>query len=61
MNVNVMRAIDYWVGIPLVFLLTIVYRVRRFIGLAPRRLVLASSSEISFTPGSNLGGDGLAG
>jgi ADP-heptose:LPS heptosyltransferase len=30
-----MRAIDYWVGIPLAFLLTIVCRVQRFIGLAP--------------------------
>jgi hypothetical protein len=29
-----MRAIDDWVGIPLVFLLTIVSRVQRFIGLA---------------------------
>jgi ADP-heptose:LPS heptosyltransferase len=30
-----MRAIDYWVGIPLAFLLTILSRVQRFIGLAP--------------------------
>ena len=29
-----MRAIDYWVGIPLVFLLTIGDRFRRFLGLA---------------------------
>jgi len=29
-----MRAIDYWAGIPLTFLLTIVYRVQRLIGLA---------------------------
>ena len=34
MNVNLMRAIDYWVGIPLVFLLTLVSRVQRVIGLA---------------------------
>jgi hypothetical protein len=31
-----MRVIDYWVGIPLVFLLTIVARVQRVIGLATR-------------------------
>ena len=31
-----MRVIDYWVGIPLVFLLTIVSRVQRVIGLATR-------------------------
>jgi ADP-heptose:LPS heptosyltransferase len=29
-----MRAIDYWVGIPLAFLLTIVARVQRLLGLA---------------------------
>jgi ADP-heptose:LPS heptosyltransferase len=29
-----MRAIDYWLGIPLVFLLTLVCRVQRLIGLA---------------------------
>jgi hypothetical protein len=34
MNVNLMRAIDYWLGIPLVFLLTVVYRLQRLIGLA---------------------------
>jgi ADP-heptose:LPS heptosyltransferase len=30
-----MRVIDYWVGIPLTFLLTIVSRLRRLVGLAP--------------------------
>jgi ADP-heptose:LPS heptosyltransferase len=35
MNPNLMRAIDYWAGIPLTFLLTVVYRIQRFIGLAP--------------------------
>jgi ADP-heptose:LPS heptosyltransferase len=35
MNPDLMRAIDYWVGIPLLFLLTLVSRVQRFIGLAP--------------------------
>ena len=30
-----MRAIDYWVGVPLAWLLTLVYRVQRLIGLAP--------------------------
>src|SRR6187549_3329131 len=34
MNPDLMRAIDYWVGIPLVFLVTLVSRVQRFIGLA---------------------------
>ena len=30
-----MRAIDYWIGIPLVFLLTVIDRLRRLAGLAP--------------------------
>jgi ADP-heptose:LPS heptosyltransferase len=33
-NPDVMRAIDYWVGIPLVMVLTLVSRVQRLIGLA---------------------------
>jgi ADP-heptose:LPS heptosyltransferase len=35
LNPNLMRAIDYWVGIPLAFLLTVVYRIQRLVGLAP--------------------------
>jgi len=34
MNPDLMRAIDYWVGIPLLFLLTLISRLQRFIGLA---------------------------
>jgi ADP-heptose:LPS heptosyltransferase len=30
-----MRAIDYWVGIPLAFLFTVVYRLQRLVGLTP--------------------------
>ena len=47
-----MRAIDYWVGIPLVFLLTLVYRVQRFIGLAtspvgrPRNILFIQLAEM---------------
>ena len=47
-----MRAIDYWVGIPLVFLLTIVYRIQRFIGLAtspvgrPRNILFIQLAEM---------------
>src|SRR6476660_8486161 len=47
-----MRAIDYWVGVPLVFLLTIVYRVQRFIGLAsspvgrPRNMLFIQLAEM---------------
>ncbi|HUL71696.1 MAG TPA: glycosyltransferase family 9 protein [Vicinamibacterales bacterium] len=47
-----MRAIDYWVGIPLVFLLTIVYRVQRLIGLAsspagrPRNILFIQLAEM---------------
>jgi hypothetical protein len=43
LNADLMRAIDYWVGIPLAFLLTIVYRVQRLIGLATC-LALADAS-----------------
>ena len=47
-----MRAIDYWVGIPLVFLLTIVSRVQRLIGLAaspagrPRNILFIQLAEM---------------
>ncbi len=47
-----MRAIDYWVGIPLVFLLTIVCRVQRLIGLAkspagrPRNILFIQLAEM---------------
>src|SRR6187551_2132008 len=47
-----MRAIDYWVGIPLVFLLTIVSRVRRVLGLAaspagkPRNILFIQLAEM---------------
>jgi ADP-heptose:LPS heptosyltransferase len=30
-----MRAVDFWAGIPLAFLLTLVYRLQRLLGLAP--------------------------
>ena len=52
MNANLMRAIDYWVGIPLVFLLTLVYRVQRLIGLAtspvgrPRNILFIQLAEM---------------
>jgi ADP-heptose:LPS heptosyltransferase len=51
-NANLMRAIDYWLGIPLVFLLTVVYRVQRFVGLAtspagrPRNLLFIQLAEM---------------
>ncbi len=47
-----MRAIDYWVGIPLVFLLTIVSRVLRVLGLAaspagkPRNILFIQLAEM---------------
>ena len=47
-----MRAIDYWVGIPLVFLFTLVSRVLRFIGLAaspagrPRNILVIQLAEM---------------
>jgi len=52
MNPDLMRAIDYWVGIPLVFLLTLVSRVRRVIGLAtssvggPRNILFIQLAEM---------------
>src|SRR4026207_995384 len=47
-----MRAIDYWVGIPLVFLLTIVSRVLRVVGLEaspagkPRNILFIQLAEM---------------
>ena len=52
MNPDLMRAIDYWVGIPLVFLFTLVSRVQRFIGLAtspvgrPRNILFIQLAEM---------------
>src|SRR5262245_32802177 len=47
-----MRAIDYWVGIPLLFLVTVVDRFRRFVGLAtsaaggPRNILFIQLAEM---------------
>jgi ADP-heptose:LPS heptosyltransferase len=47
-----MRAIDYWVGIPLMFFLTVVYRLQRVIGLAgspvgkPRNILFIQLAEM---------------
>jgi hypothetical protein len=47
-----MRAIDYWVGIPLTFLLTVVHRVQRLIGLSaspvgrPRNILFIQLAEM---------------
>jgi ADP-heptose:LPS heptosyltransferase len=52
LNADLMRAIDYWVGIPLAFLLTIVCRVQRLIGLAaspagrPRNILFIQLAEM---------------
>jgi len=52
MNPDVMRAIDYWAGIPLVFLFTLVSRVQRLIGLAaspagrPRNILVIQLAEM---------------
>jgi ADP-heptose:LPS heptosyltransferase len=52
LNPDLMRAIDYWVGIPLVFLLTLLSRVQRFIGLAgspagrPRNILFIQLAEM---------------
>jgi ADP-heptose:LPS heptosyltransferase len=51
-NADRMRAIDYWVGIPLTFLLTIVWRVQRLIGLGgspagrPRHILFIQLAEM---------------
>jgi ADP-heptose:LPS heptosyltransferase len=52
LNPNLMRAIDYWVGIPLVFLLTVFDRLRRLAGLGaapdgrPRRILFIQLAEM---------------
>jgi ADP-heptose:LPS heptosyltransferase len=51
-NENLMRAIDYWVGVPLVFFLTVVYRIQRALGLAgppdgkPRNILFIQLAEM---------------
>jgi ADP-heptose:LPS heptosyltransferase len=51
-NADRMRAIDYWVGIPLVFLLTLVCRLQRVLGLAtspagrPRQILFIQLAEM---------------
>lgn len=37
MNINLMRHIDYWLGIPLCFLLTIMNYIHRFINFRQRK------------------------
>jgi hypothetical protein len=52
LNPDLMRVIDYWVGIPLLFLLTQVSRVQRFFGLAtspigrPRNILFIQLAEM---------------
>jgi ADP-heptose:LPS heptosyltransferase len=47
-----MRVIDYWVGVPLTFFLTIVYRLQRLVGLAaspagrPRNILFIQLAEM---------------
>ena len=47
-----MRGIDFWVGIPLTFLLTVVYRLQRLLGLAgspagqPRNILFIQLAEM---------------
>jgi len=47
-----MRAIDYWIGVPLTFLLTIVWRLQRLVGLAaspdgrPRNILFIQLAEM---------------
>ena len=49
---NLMRAIDFWVGIPLTFCLTVVCRIQRFLGLAgspagePRNILFIQLAEM---------------
>jgi ADP-heptose:LPS heptosyltransferase len=49
---NLMRALDYWVGIPLTFLLTVAHGVRRLLGLAaspagaPRNILFIQLAEM---------------
>jgi ADP-heptose:LPS heptosyltransferase len=51
-NADLMRGIDYWVGIPLTFLLTILYRIQRLAGLArspdgrPQRILFIQLAEM---------------
>ena len=47
-----MRAVDFWVGVPLTFLLTVVYRIQRRLGLAgsaagtPRNILFIQLAEM---------------
>jgi ADP-heptose:LPS heptosyltransferase len=47
-----MRAIDFWVGVPLTFLLTVLLRIQRFVGLAvgppcpPRNILFIQLAEM---------------
>src|SRR4249919_3105793 len=47
-----MRAVDFWIGIPLCFLLTLVHRIERLLGLrlepttGPRRILFIQLAEM---------------
>jgi ADP-heptose:LPS heptosyltransferase len=49
---NLMRTIDFWVGIPLTFFLTVIFRIQRFLGLAaspagaPRNILFIQLAEM---------------
>ena len=52
MTPKLMRAVDFWVGIPLTFLLTVVYRIQRLLALAgspagrPRNILFIQLAEM---------------
>ena len=52
MTLGTMRAVDFWLGVPLCFLLTLVARLQRLLGLggdttdAPRRILFIQLAEM---------------
>lgn len=58
MNLDVMRAIDYWVGVPICFLLSLVYKAKKILGI--ERKIIATSKKILFIELSEMGSTVLA-
>ena len=55
MNVDTVRTIDYWAGVPICFILSIIHRIKRFLGLGrqkrkdPRKILFIELSEMGST------------
>lgn len=58
MHIDTIRTIDYWAGIPICFILSIIHRIKRFLGLG--RIIRKQPKKILFIELSEMGSTVLA-